>query len=361
MSTIIAYNVSFQQAITVTFTKLQQQLLAHVAASTGLTWFMENQKEMYTFTKRASNRKFKQEIEAKWLIMRMLSALKEKMDKLVREFFDNLCTKTACTVAEPAQELQKWQQSEGGQADQSSMDSGKKREWIAEAKDTMEVDGTGPLGMPKAQAPKEKVLTPMKFDLVHGQLKGNVHIHQEGIEQEIQAGDRSANGHNTIQIHPLPPFFTSLYPSAGTASSIIAITSLSIPFNSAATFTVSNAFSIIGAQVANCSLPPAPSQVRATSEDVNMDLASSPTVVASIITVQEPTPHGNTALANLSHALAQLQVPPLQMTRAWSATSTETLCQSTRSMSQTSTPDDSKAAKRKATGSALIKTKQMKK
>ncbi|KAF9492593.1 hypothetical protein BDN71DRAFT_1509377 [Pleurotus eryngii] len=34
MSTIIAYNVSSQQAVTTTFTKLQQQLLAQVAAST---------------------------------------------------------------------------------------------------------------------------------------------------------------------------------------------------------------------------------------------------------------------------------------------------------------------------------------
>ncbi|KAF9497857.1 hypothetical protein BDN71DRAFT_1444289 [Pleurotus eryngii] len=109
------------------------------------------------------------------------------------------------------------------------------------------------------------------------------------------------------------------------------------------------------------SLPPAPLQARATSEDVNMDLASSPAAVAPIITVQEPTPHGNTALANLSHALAQLQVPPLRMTRARSATPTDTLRRSTRSTSRTPAPDDSKAAKRKATGSALTKTKRLKK
>ncbi|KAF9492866.1 hypothetical protein BDN71DRAFT_1450953, partial [Pleurotus eryngii] len=61
-------------------------------------------------------------------------------------------------------------------------------------------------------------------------------------------------------------------------------------------------------------LPPTPLQARAASEDVNMDLTSSPAAAAPIITVQEPTPHGNTVLANLSHALAQLQVPPLWMT-----------------------------------------------
>ncbi|KAF9490099.1 hypothetical protein BDN71DRAFT_1511582 [Pleurotus eryngii] len=108
-------------------------------------------------------------------------------------------------------------------------------------------------------------------------------------------------------------------------------------------------------------LPSAPSQVRAASEDVNMDLTLSPAAAAPIITVQEPTPHGNTALANLSHALAQLQVPPPQMTRAQSATLTETLRQSTCSASWTPAPDDSKAAKQKATGSALTKTKRLKK
>ncbi|WP_248789262.1 hypothetical protein, partial [Escherichia coli] len=46
MSAIIAYNVSSQQAVTATFTELQQQLLAQVTAGTGLTWFMKNQKEM---------------------------------------------------------------------------------------------------------------------------------------------------------------------------------------------------------------------------------------------------------------------------------------------------------------------------
>ncbi|KAF9492749.1 hypothetical protein BDN71DRAFT_1451054 [Pleurotus eryngii] len=108
-------------------------------------------------------------------------------------------------------------------------------------------------------------------------------------------------------------------------------------------------------------LPPAPLQARAASEDVNMDLASSPAAVAPIITVQEPTPHGNTALANLSHALAQLQVHPPRMTRARSATPTDTLRRSTRSTSRMPAPDDSKAAKRKATGSALTKTKRLKK
>ncbi|KAF9487109.1 hypothetical protein BDN71DRAFT_1514289 [Pleurotus eryngii] len=166
MSATIAYDISSQQAITATFTKLQQQLLAQVAAGTGLTWFMDNRKEMpslqYVFAKRASNRKFKQEIEAKWLITRTLSALKEKTDKLIREFFDNPRTKTACTVAQAAQELRKQQQLEGRQGDQSDADGRKKGKQVAEAKDTMEVDGTGPSGVPKAAAPKEKVPTAPK-------------------------------------------------------------------------------------------------------------------------------------------------------------------------------------------------------
>ncbi|KAF9486815.1 hypothetical protein BDN71DRAFT_1459144 [Pleurotus eryngii] len=97
---------------------------------------------------------------------------------------------------------------------------------------------------------------------------------------------------------------------------------------------------------ASPSMPPphSPSPTHSL-EDVNMDLALSPAAVALIITVQEPTPHGNTALANLSHALAQLQVPPPRMTRARSATPTDTLRRSTRSTSRTPAPDDSKAAK----------------
>ncbi|KAF9487226.1 hypothetical protein BDN71DRAFT_1514171 [Pleurotus eryngii] len=166
MSAIIAYDISSQQAVTATFTELQQQLLAQVAAGSGLTWFMDNRKEMpslqYAFAKRASNRKLKKEIEAKWLITRTLSALKEKTDKLIREFFDNLRTKTACAVAEAAQELRKRQQSEGRRGDQSDVDSRKKGEQVAEAEDTMEVDGTRPSGMPKTPVPKEKVLTALK-------------------------------------------------------------------------------------------------------------------------------------------------------------------------------------------------------
>ncbi|KAF9497069.1 hypothetical protein BDN71DRAFT_1445493 [Pleurotus eryngii] len=108
-------------------------------------------------------------------------------------------------------------------------------------------------------------------------------------------------------------------------------------------------------------LPPHSPSPTHSPEDVNMDLASSPAAAALIITVQEPTPHGNTALANLSHTLAQLQVPPPRMTRARSATPTDTLRWSTCSMSWTPAPDDSKASKRKATGSALTKTKRLKK
>ncbi|KAF9494548.1 hypothetical protein BDN71DRAFT_1507533 [Pleurotus eryngii] len=109
------------------------------------------------------------------------------------------------------------------------------------------------------------------------------------------------------------------------------------------------------------SVPAPSSQTRATSEDVNMDLASSPAAAAPIVMVQEPTLCSNTALANLSHTLAQLQVPPPWMTRAQSATPTETLRQSTRLTSRTPALDDSKAAKRKATSSAVTNTKHLKK
>ncbi|KAF9489961.1 hypothetical protein BDN71DRAFT_1435004 [Pleurotus eryngii] len=88
-----------------------------------------------------------------------------------------------------------------------------------------------------------------------------------------------------------------------------------------------------------------PSQTRATSKDVNMDLSSLPTAAALIVTVQEATPCPNTALANLSHALAQLQVPPPQMTRVWLATLIEPL---------------SRQPKQKATGRAVANTKHMK-
>ncbi|KAF9487227.1 hypothetical protein BDN71DRAFT_1514172 [Pleurotus eryngii] len=114
-------------------------------------------------------------------------------------------------------------------------------------------------------------------------------------------------------------------------------------------------------ELPTASLVPAPLQTRATSEDVNMDLTSLPATAALIVTVQKPTPRSNTALANLSHALAQLQVPPPRMTRAWSATPTDTLRRSTRSMSRTPAPDDSKAAKRKATSGAVTNTKHLKK
>ncbi|KAF9492635.1 hypothetical protein BDN71DRAFT_1509327 [Pleurotus eryngii] len=188
MSAIITYDISSQQAVTATFTELQQQLLAQVAAGSGLTWFMDNRKEMYVFAKRPSNRKFKKEIEAKWLITQTLSALKEKMDELIREFFDNLRTKTACAVAEAAQELRKQQQSEGGQADQSGMDSRKKGEQVAEAEDTMEVDGTGPSGMPKAPAPKGKVPTAPKRR-----------------NEEDNEGRKVVRGHGGVQSKPRGP------------------------------------------------------------------------------------------------------------------------------------------------------------
>ncbi|KAF9499289.1 hypothetical protein BDN71DRAFT_1428303 [Pleurotus eryngii] len=148
---------------------------------------------------------------------------------------------------------------------------------------------------------------------------------------------------------------TSPHSSATTASSTINLTSPCIPFNSTTAFTISDTFSIIA------SSPPAPSQTQATSENVNMDLTLSPATAAPIVMVQEPTPRSNTTLANLSHALAQLQVPPPTMTSAWLATPTEPLCQSSCSMSRTPVPDDSKAAKQKATGGAVTNTKHLKK
>ncbi|KAF9488746.1 hypothetical protein BDN71DRAFT_1435910 [Pleurotus eryngii] len=89
------------------------------------------------------------------------------------------------------------------------------------------------------------------------------------------------------------------------------------------------------------------------------DSLQAPNEAALIVMVQEPTPHSNTALANLSHALAQLQVPPPMMTSAWLATLTEPLCWSTCSMSQTPAPDDSKAAKQGATSGAVTNTNHM--
>ncbi|KAF9490091.1 hypothetical protein BDN71DRAFT_1434931 [Pleurotus eryngii] len=527
MSAIIAYNISSQQAVTTTFTELQQQLLAQ-----------------YAFTKRASNRKFKQEIEAKWLITQTLSTLKEKTDELVREFFDNLRTKTACAVAEAAQELQKRQQSEGGRADQSGVESRKKGEWVAKAEDAMEVDGTGPSGMPKAPAPKEKVATPPKRHNVedheerkaireHGKVQSKprgpqrsptvdeeemkvvkeeefdalirprIKTLDEAMRRRMEKGkgkatDLAASGvgkaTDEITVHkvvapkrhataksklmvgletdeagkaarpvagPSKPCQrpepssdegeefpepsdnddesdakprkgsmalpkveivernmrgTTHLPSLGPTNvheggcpiqmeevapvlaewqafmqetnrqmddlarqigdlgrevnrrlesnsnkldsmdrglklvldvlgrNGLADTEGSVEQRS------EPAYQAVGSTYKRTLLPtassvPALSQTRAVSEDVNMDLASLPAAAAPIVTVQEPTPRSNTALANLSHALAQLQVPPPRMTRAQSATPTEPLRRSTCLTSQTPAPDDSKVAK----------------
>ncbi|KAF9488255.1 hypothetical protein BDN71DRAFT_1436275 [Pleurotus eryngii] len=560
-------------AVTQTFTELQQQLLGHIAAGTGLTWFMENRKLMYVFAKRASNRKFKKEIEAKWLIMRTLSALKEKKDDLVVEFFENPRTKTACAIAEATQELQKQQQMEGRRAyDQSRVDSGMKGEPVAVAKDTMEVDGTGPSGIPKVvkkeefdalirpkintldeamrqqiekgkakapdmaasssgkaleeitvckmDAPKKRAVVKLKemigsdtnevgeagslvagpskphgkcepssnegkqfpelgddddesdigkrrnphqqakprkgsmalpkteflernmcgmtclpslgptdgefgremnrklasnatqlhsidwgLKLVLNMLGQNGMADTEGsVEQRSELAHQaegSADNRRTlvsewarhhshtpmaaIATEPVEPAITmpappSLLPPplpdmpppppaisppctpllaphhALSLSQAPASPSTLPPHSPSPTHSLSLAHDLPTA-----SSPPAPSQIQAASKDVNMELASSPAVAAPIVMVQEPTPHANTALANLSHALAQLQVPPPQMTRAQSATLTEPLRRSTCSTSRTSAPDNSKAAKRKATGSALTKTKRIKK
>ncbi|KAF9490241.1 hypothetical protein BDN71DRAFT_1593020, partial [Pleurotus eryngii] len=150
---------------------------------------MDNRKEMYAFAKRALNRKFKQEIEAKWLITRTLSTLKEKTDDLVREFFENPRTKTACAVAEAARELRKQQKSEGGRADQSGVDSRKEGERVAEAEDAMEVDGTGPSGVPKAAAPKDKApTTPKRRDVEHHE--GRKVVREQGGVQSKPRGPR---------------------------------------------------------------------------------------------------------------------------------------------------------------------------
>ncbi|KAF9489132.1 hypothetical protein BDN71DRAFT_1512429 [Pleurotus eryngii] len=524
------------------------------------------------------------EIEAKWLITRTLSTLKEKTDELIREFFDNPCTKTARAVAEAAQELRKRQQSE------------------AEAEDAMEVEGTGPSGMPKAPAPKEKVATALKrrnvedhegrkrrsptvneevmkvvkkeeFDalirprietldeamrrrmekgkgkamdlatsgagkatdeitvhkivapkkrataklksmvgsetdeprrrpepssdegeefpelsnddeesdsgkrrnprrqakprkgsmalpkveIVERNMHGMTHLPslgpqanqrawQETLSAPAEGADKrrqrdevplmpakwqvfvqetnrrmddmaqqigdlgrevnkrarskwlgrhgrlgrtkertgiSGSGLNIQEniepAEPAPPAPASLPPPLPdmppppptvappctpppaphhplSPSQAPASPSTPPPHSPSPTHSLS-----LPHELPTASSVPAPSQTRAASEDVNMDLASSPAAAAPIVTVQEPTPCSNTALANLSHALAQLQVPPPRMTRARSATPTETVRRSTRSTSRTPAPDDSKAAKRKATSGAVTNTKRLKK
>ncbi|KAF9487329.1 hypothetical protein BDN71DRAFT_1594555 [Pleurotus eryngii] len=589
--------------------EITQQLLAQVAAGTGLTWFMDNRKEMYAFAKRASNRKFKQEIEAKWLITRTLSALKEKTDDLIREFFENPRTKTACTVAEAAQEQRKRQKSEGegGRADQSGADSRKEGERVAEAEDAMEVDGTGPSGVPKAAAPEKALTAPKRRDMedhegrkvVRGHvdedemkiikkeefdalIRPRIETLDEAMRRRMEKGKGKATDEITVRkivapkkcataksksmvagpskqprqrrepssdegeefpepsdddeesesgkrrnprrqakprkgsmalpkveivernmrgttrlpllgptnapgeepgrlvpkvltkegardkVPPVPAEWQAFVQETnrrmddmarqigelgrevnrrlesnsnkldsvdrelklvldmlgrnGLADAEGSVEQRSEPAYQAAGSTDKR--TLVGewaqhhsnrpiapivaepaepAPPAATSLPPplpdmppppptiappctpppashrplSPSQaphplprrhrihhsrhIHPASEDVNMDLASSPAAAAPIITVQEPTPHGNTALANLSHALAQLQVPPLRMTRARSATPTDTLHQSTRLTSRTPAPDDSKAAKRKATSGAVTNTKRLKK
>ncbi|KAF9494652.1 hypothetical protein BDN71DRAFT_1431594 [Pleurotus eryngii] len=532
MSAIIAYDVSSQQAITATYTELQQQLLIQVAAGTGLTWFMENRKKMYMFAKRASNRKFKQEIEAKWLIMRTLSALKEKTDELVREFFDNLHMKMACTIAKAAQELRKRQQSEGGRAGQSGVDSSRKKgEQVAKAEEAMEVDGTGPLGMPKAQAPKEKVMKKEEFNTLiglrietldeamrrrmekgKGKAMEEITVHKivapkkcataksksmvgsetdevgearppvagpskpssdEGEEfpepsdddEESDSGKRQnprrqakprkssmalpkveiveRNMHGTTRLPSLGPtngdlgrevnrrlesnsnMLESMNRGLKLVLDMLGRNGLadmegSVEQRSELAYQAGGSIynrTLVGewaqchsntpitpivtepaepAPAAPSSLPPllsdmpppppavspphtplpaphhalSPSQgptSPSTPPPCSPSLTHSPSLVHDLLTApsppgpSQPTPQGNTALANLSHALAQLQVPPPWMTRARLATPTETLRRSTHLASQTPTPDDSKALKRKAMGSGLTKTKRLKK
>ncbi|KAF9488824.1 hypothetical protein BDN71DRAFT_1435858 [Pleurotus eryngii] len=273
MSAIIAYDVSSQQAITATFTKLQQQLLAQVAAGTGLTWFMENRKEMsdgpslqYAFAKRASNRKFKQEIEAKWLIMRTLRALKEKMDKLM-----------ACAIAKAAQELRKRQQSEVGGADQPGTDSRKKGEQVAKAEDAMEVDGTGPSGMLKAQMEKGKGKA---MDMA---ASGAVKAMEEIMVCKIVVPKKRATAKSKLMVG-------SETNEVGEAGPPVASQSKAKP------------------RKGSLALPKVEIVERNMHGTTRLP-SLGPTNDRGRRS-QELTSHGNTILANLSHALAQLQVPP---------------------------------------------------
>ena len=117
--------------------------------------------------------------------------MKEKTDDLVRDFFENPRTKTACAVAEAARELRKRQKSEGGRADQSGVDSRKEGERVAEAEDAMEVDGTGPSGVPKAAAPKDKAPTaPKRRDVEHHEGRKVVREHG-GVQSKPRGPRRS--------------------------------------------------------------------------------------------------------------------------------------------------------------------------
>ncbi|KAF9486637.1 hypothetical protein BDN71DRAFT_1564665, partial [Pleurotus eryngii] len=96
-----------------------------------------------------------------------------------------------CAVAEAAQELRKRQKSEGGRADQSGMDSRKEGERVAEAEDAMEVDGTGPSGVPKAAVPKDKVPTaPKRRDVEHHEGRKVVREHG-GVQSKLRGPRRS--------------------------------------------------------------------------------------------------------------------------------------------------------------------------
>ena len=100
-------------------------------------------------------------------------------------------TKTACAVAEAARELRKRQKSEGGRADQSGVDSRKEGERVAEAEDAMEVDGTGPSGVPKAAAPKDKAPTaPKRRDVEHHEGRKVVREHG-GVQSKPRGPRRS--------------------------------------------------------------------------------------------------------------------------------------------------------------------------
>ncbi|KAF9488908.1 hypothetical protein BDN71DRAFT_1435767 [Pleurotus eryngii] len=479
MFAIIAYDVSSQQAITATFTKLQQQLLAQ-----------------YMFAKRASNRKFKQEIEAKWLITRTLSALKKKTDKLVREFFDNPHTKTACTIAKAAQELQKRQQSEGGRAGQSGMDSSRKKgERVAEAEDAMEGKGKATdmaasgVGKAMEEITVHKIVAPKRCATAKSKLMVGLETDEageaglpvagpskprqqpepssdEGEDEESDSGKqwnphRQAKprkgsmallkmpllleGRHPIQreeVTPVPAEWQVFVQETNQQMDDMAqqigdlgrevnrrldsnsnklesidqglklvldmlsrnsladmegsVEQRSEPAYQAGGSTYNR--TLVGewaqchsitpiapivtepaepAPAASSSLPlplpdmpppppavspphtppPAPHHTLSPSQGPtspstlpprSLSPTHSPSLAHDLPTAPLPpelTPQGNTALANLSHALAQLQVPPPQMTRVRSATLIETLRRSTRSASRTPAPNDSKALK----------------
>lgn len=116
--------------------------------------------------------------------------------------------------------------------------------------------------------------------------------------------------------------------------------------------------------------PPAPpmgalisyhSQTPAPSEDVDMDIGSSPSPAGPTVVLQEPTPKPRPVLDNLQAALDRLQQPPPRMTRLRAQTPEVPLRRSARSKSRSAEPEGTKGSKRKALSDNSPKGKRAKK